>query len=218
MLWTTLAWAGTVFINDVPVEPSDLAGMTLESVSVQMEANGDLRILAPQYTVRPASGVSARSPAPAAPAMPAPTAPTPGRPVASGPVPGPVAVPSSTPVARPLPTSTEPVTAGAWWLYIHDKESQGHEVRVVINDTIVKNARSGEVAILDVGRWLVWGPNAIRIEAVSTQPTGGPLYVYLGRGSDRNGTVDLGTPDIQFTLGRSKQGATLQEFTLQVTP
>ena len=204
MLWTTLAWAGTVFINDIPVEPSDLAGMKLEQVSVQLEANGDVRILAPNYTVRPASQVSATSPAP----------------VASGPVPGPVStagapVPTA-PFTQPAPGG--PVPSGAWWLYVHDKESRGHEVRVVINDTIVKNVRSGEVAILDVGRWLVWGSNAVRIEAVSTQPEGGPLYVYLGRGTDRNGTVDLGTPDIQFTLGRSKQGPTLQEFTLQVTP
>ena len=51
---------------------------------------------------------------------------------------------------------------------------------------------------------------------MSTAPTGGPLYVYIGRGRDNQGTVDMGTPDIQFGVGKSRSGGTSRTFTLEV--
>ena len=115
-------------------------------------------------------------------------------------------------------TATDGVAPGRWWLYVDDQGSTGHQVTVSINGTAVKQLRSGDTVILDVGRWLRPGSNAVRIDSISSQATGGPLYVYVGRGVDNNGTVDLGTPEIQYGLGRSREGAATREFQLQVSP
>jgi len=185
------AFAGNVYINDVRVEPSDLADLELRSVNVRADAGGNLFIDAPGYTVSPVDESKT-------PAAPVPVAPAPG------------------PQVIPKPAATVP--AGIWWLYVDDESSSGHSIDVHINGTLVTTVRSGltEPIILDVGKWLRPGPNQVECHALSQAPAGGPLYVYLGRGTDSNGTVDMGTPDIQFGVGRSRNGETSRSFTLEV--
>lgn len=197
------ALAGNVYLNGVHVEPSQLAGIELKKVDVRMDAQGNVHIDAPGYNVRPAGETAPQpgSTGPVAP-MPAPTAQTTGVP----------------PAPRLAPAPGQVVPAGRWWLYVDDQGSSGHRVTVSINGTVVKSLASGDTVILDVGRWLVAGANKVRIDSVSTAPSGGPLYVYVGRGADNNGTVDLGTPEIQYGIGRSREGAAQREFELQVSP
>jgi len=192
------AFAGSVYINEVRVEPSDLAGLELRSVNVRADSAGNLFIDAPGYTVSPVD--------PGAPAVPAPG------PVGSGPH----ATTAPVPGVVPPPVATVP--AGTWWLYVDDEKSSGHSIDVRINGTLVTTVRSGlaEPIILDVGKWLRPGSNQVECRAISQAPTGGPLYVYLGRGSDSNGTVDMGTPEVQFGVGRSRNGETSRSFTLEV--
>lgn len=199
LLWATTALAGSVYLNGVHVEPSQLAGLELKQVTVRMGADGDVHIDAPGYNVRPAG-----TPAPQASGTPAP------RPVVpASPVP---------PAPQLAPASATSVPSGRWWLYVDDQGSTGHQVTVSVNGAPVKQFRSGDTVILDIGRWLAVGANRIRVDAVSTAPTGGPLYVYIGEGADRDGTVDLGTPVIQYGLGRSRDGASQRDFQLQVSP
>lgn len=199
MFWVMTALAGNVYLNGVHVEPSQLAGLELKKVDVRLDTQGNVYIDAPGYNVRPAEGSTA------------PTAPAP---MPAGPI-----VPSSAPVApRWAPSPDTTVPPGRWWLYVDDQGSSGHQVTVSVNGTVVKQLRSGDQVILDVGRWLVPGANKVRIDSISTAPSGGPLYVYVGQGRDANGTVDLGTPEIQYGIGRSREGAAQREFELQVSP
>ncbi|MEZ4319779.1 MAG: hypothetical protein R3F61_19855 [Myxococcota bacterium] len=199
------ALAGNVYINNVRVEPSDLAGLELKSVNVRTDVDGNVWIDAPGYTVRPVLPEGSSIP------KPVPTAPVP--------------VPSAVPAPGPVPgVGLTPATAGVvppgqWWLYVDDDGSSGHTIDVSINGVLVTTVRSGQAGpvILDVGKWLQPGSNAIACDAVSTAPTGGPLYVYIGRGRDNNGTVDMGSPDVQFGVGRSRSGGTRRSFSLEVT-
>ncbi|MFT6162144.1 MAG: hypothetical protein ACJA00_004742, partial [Myxococcota bacterium] len=60
------------------------------------------------------------------------------------------------------------------------------------------------------------GANRVHLQAQSSAPSGGPLYVYLGRGSNASGTVMMDSPDIQFGLGPSRNGETSRDYTLEV--
>lgn len=50
-LWIAAALAGSLFINDVEVRPSDLAGLELDKVDVRFDAAGNVRIRAPGYKI-----------------------------------------------------------------------------------------------------------------------------------------------------------------------
>lgn len=182
------AFAGGVFLNEVQVNPADLAGMQLTGVTVTADAQGNLYLQAPGYSVKPVQPTVTPAPAP-------------------GPLPVPLA---------PMPGS-EAVAPGAWWLYAEDQASVGHLVEVIVNGVVVTTVRSGQApVILDLQKWLKPGANRVECVATSTNATGGPLYVYLGRGQDQNGTVNMGTPDIQFGVGSSRVGTTRRDYTLEV--
>jgi hypothetical protein len=203
LLFST-ALAGSVYINQVRVEPSDLAGLELKAVDVRLDAAGNVWIAAEGYTVRPVGPDGKPVEAPVVP----------------GPPPEPYVAKAPGPVTTPASASgTTTIPPGQWWLYVDDGGSTGHTVDVTINGTLVTTVRSGgDPLILDVGKWLRPGTNTVRCEAMSAAPTGGPLYVFLGSGSDNNGTVEMGTPDIQFGVGRSRSGETSRTFTLEVNP
>ncbi|MCB9676793.1 MAG: hypothetical protein H6737_16875 [Alphaproteobacteria bacterium] len=199
------ALAGNVYINSVRVEPSDLAGLELKSVNVRTDVDGNVWIDAPGYTVRPVLPEGSTVPGPA------PTAPVPGpAPTTTAPMPG--------PTTGLTPATAGTVPPGRFWLYVEDDNSSGHVVDVSVNGVLVTTVRSGtpDPIILDVGKWLRPGENQIVCRAVSTEPAGGPLYVYLGRGQDNNGTVEMGSPDVQFGVGRSRSGETRRTYTFEV--
>lgn len=182
MWWLAMAQAGSVFVNEVRVNPEDLHGTELKGVTVTADAQGNLHISAPGYTVRLAET--------------APVAP---------------------PTPRPAPKAVAAVPSGTWWLHVEDSGSRGHTVDIQVNGVVVTTIRSGdETPVKDIGRWLRMGPNPVKIIARSTGASGGPLYVFLGRGVDRSGTVDMGKPAIQFGVGKSRSGLTTRDYTLEV--
>ena len=106
---------------------------------------------------------------------------------------------------------------GQWWLVSDDSGSQGHTVDVFVNGALARTVTSGQAqVILDLGPFLAPGANRVHLQAQSTAPAGGPLYVYLGRGSNASGTVMMDSPDIQFGLGPSRNGETSRDYTLEV--
>jgi hypothetical protein len=98
-----------------------------------------------------------------------------------------------------------------------DGGTAGHTIEVWINGQLVQTVRSGDVQrILDAGRWLHPGDNQVEIRSSSVKPAGGSLYVYLGTGSDKSGTVVMDEPAVQFGVGRDREGPTTRTYTLHV--
>jgi hypothetical protein len=192
LLWLSgVALAGTVYLNEVDV--GTLKDTTLENVTVRFDSNGDVHIDAPQYEVQvqdgPGAPPAARAPAPA---------------------------PAPRPAPAPAPASSG-VAEGTWWMVTEDNGSSGHVVELWINGTRALNVFSGgEQMIEDVTPWLRPGSNNIRVQSVSTNASGGALYIYIGPGGNDEGTLMMGTPAVQFGLGASRQGPYEREYTIDV--
>ncbi|MFT6374186.1 MAG: hypothetical protein ACJATT_000247 [Myxococcota bacterium] len=200
-LLSTIALAGTVFVNGVDV--GDMRGQTFEDCTVVFDSSGDLHISAPGYDIQVQTAPSGSSPTPVSLAPLTPTS----VPVVSNP----------TPPQQRLPASGQGIADGQWWLVSDDSGSQGHTVDVFVNGALARTVASGQPqVILDLGPFLVYGANRVHLQAQSSAPSGGPLYVYLGRGSNASGTVMMDSPDIQFGLGPSRNGETSRDYTLEV--
>jgi hypothetical protein len=192
-LLSALAFAGGIYINGTPVEPDTLKGTRLADVDVSVDQYGNVHIIAPGYQVQ-VSGAAAASTASARPVIPSV-------------LPGPPAAPAPSGVAR-----------ARWWMATEDNTTSGHIIELHINGALVETVRSGEqVRIKDLGPYLKKGTNQIRMRAVSQSPTGGTLYVFVGTGADRNGTVHMDPPTVQFGVGSSRNGEYTREYTVQVT-
>ena len=66
-MWSWLlsvAWGGGVYINDILVDPTSLAGTSLERVTVAFDEEGNLRIEAPGYKVEVIDPPAAPQPTP----------------------------------------------------------------------------------------------------------------------------------------------------------
>ncbi len=206
-----LALAGDLYVNDVKVNPVDLQGMTLEKVDVAIDATGTIRIKAPGYKIQVVS--PAPSPVASSAALPPPpgggTHGYPpgayGQPYGSAGPPPPVAVGQA-----PLDPSVPPAT---WWLVTEDGGTQGHQIEVTINGRTAQTIRSGEAQrIIDVGAHVRRGTNQVTIRSTSTSASGGALYVYIGTGSDRSGTVVMDQPTVQFGLDAKRSGGESKSF------
>ena len=226
---TAVAFAGNLYVNDVHVNPTDLQGMTLESVDVSIDAQGNIRIAAPGYKIE----VVSPAPAPAygqaqQPAYGQAQQPAYGQ--AQQPAYGQAQQPAYGQPQQPAYTGTAatygappsaPVDPGVpqarWWLVTEDNGSSGHSVEILINGRVAEVVRSGDPQrIIDIGRHLRLGNNDIQIRSNSTGGGGGSLYVYLGTGSDRSGTVVMDEPAVQYGLGASRTGPFERSYTLQV--
>lgn len=216
MWWVGLAkvaLAGQIFVNGAPVDPVDLAGTTLEEADVRFDADGNVHVEAPGYE---APEVTTAGPLPdEASVAPADAPAGAAGPTAAWPVPAPTSLTLTRATGRGLHPSGVP--EARWWLVVEDDGSRGHSIEVLINGELVQTVRSGEVPrILDVGAHLAPGSNRVLLRSTSTQAAGGPLYVYLGSGSDRDGTVMLEQPEVQFALGASRSGTYQREYTVTV--
>lgn len=206
LLWlTSAALAGHVYINGVNVD--SLRDVTFDNVSVTIDAQGNLHVDAPGYTIEvvdPGGTAPAPSPAPApVPVTPAPVTPAP---------PGPPA---------PAPMTASPpaggVQTGHWWLLTEDNASVGHTVHVFVNGVKVTVLQSGaDPFILDIGPWLHSGPNTVEIKSNSADASGGALYVYMGEGGNDSGTIVMDAPSVQFGLGPSRNGPHSRTYQLAV--
>jgi hypothetical protein len=202
LMWLTgAALAGHVYVNGVNVD--SLRDITFSDVTVKIDAEGNLHIDAPGYTIEVVDPAGA----PAAPAAPAPAAPVPA-PVSTTPAPAPAPVP-------PAPAAGVP--AGRWWLITEDNGSIGHTVHVFVNGVKVTVLQSeAEPFILDIGAWLRPGPNTVEIKSNSANAGGGAMYVYVGEGRNDTGTIVMDAPSVQFGLGPSRQGPHSRTYQLVV--
>lgn len=212
MLIAQLAHAGQVYVNGTLVNPAQIAGTTLEMVTVAFDAAGNVQVSAPGYEIEvmgpPASTPTLHSqdpPPPVSPSYP----PVTGRPpvaavVANPPPPAPGTHPSGVPKA-------------AWWLATEDNGSVGHTIEVFVNGQRTHALRSGEpLRLVDIGGYLRPGTNEVLLRSNSVEAGGGTLYVYIGTGSDQSGTVVMDAPQVQFGLGPSRSGTTERTYSITV--
>ena len=189
--FVSAALAGNLYVNNVLVDPRSIADVSFERVTVRVDAQGNLWVDAPGYRIE------VQSPAPTAVAT------------------SPVGAGGGVPVAPPPPAGA--VTPARWWLVTEDAGTTGHTIQVFVNGQQAYTFRSGQPqTIVDVGRWLVVGPNQVKFVSSSVTPTGGSFYVYMGTGSNQSGTVVLDNPVVQFGLGMNRSGPYEREFTMTV--
>lgn len=203
----SVALAGSVFVNGVNVD--SLRNTTFENVTVTIDADGNLQIDAPNYKIEVVDPAAVGgAPMPAAPVPPAQT-------------PGQAAVgtqgpPPPQPMTAQAPPTSE-VAVGQWWLISEDNGSAGHTVHAYINGVRVAVVQSGsEPFILDIGPWLRRGPNTVEVKSNSQNAGGGPLYVYLGPGSNESGTVYMDRPEVQFGLSPNRSGPYSRTYQVSV--
>jgi len=191
----SVALAGTVYVNDVDV--SALRNTTLKNVTVQFDDKGDVHITAPQYeiqVVQPDGKSSETTTATAAGTTPQPET-TPPEPSGNG------------------------IPKGHWWAVTEDDGSQGHTVDVFVNGTQVLEVHSGDAQkIQDIGPYLKPGANQVTMRSTSQDASGGAMYVYVGTGSNDDGTLMMDTPKVQFGLGPTRSGPYERKYTVQVAP
>ncbi|MCP4807905.1 MAG: hypothetical protein GY913_24850 [Proteobacteria bacterium] len=214
--------AGNVYINGV--NATGLTNFELQDVDVRLDADGDVYIDAPRYSIE----VQA-VPDPVAPITEPVTEPV-ADPVLETPEdPVPVAAPVTEPVGTVAPEIEAPAAISAppeplvapetWWLVTEDNGSSGHVVEVFIAGTAVATVRSGdEQLILDVSPYLAPGDNIVNLSASPADMLGGGvLNVYLGPGSNDAGTLNLAAPQLTFTRRATDDPAgTAQQLTLVV--
>jgi hypothetical protein len=165
-----------------------LPEVTLTNATVRFDAQGNVWVDAPGYRVQVLPPVEYGA-------------------SATPPVP-------STPAA-----SSSSVAQGQWWLVTQDDGSSGHTLEVIVNGTLVRRVASGQPqVILDVGPWLHSGANTVLVNALpSPSHGGGPLGVYIGRGSNLAGTIHLDNPDVKYSgLASDSTSGGARQFTLNV--
>ncbi len=194
MLWmfAPLAMAGSVYVNGVNVDA--LRNQTFANVTVYIDAQGNVRVDAPQYQIEVVG------------TPPPPTPSSPVRPLPPGAdVPAPGKVDNGVPASR-------------WWLVTEDNDTRGHQVDIFINGNRVRTLSSGQPQLIeDIGPFVRLGSNDVRIVSNSINPSGGSLYLYLGSGSNDSGTVVMDPPQVQFGVGASRNGPFERSYTLTVT-
>ena len=155
MFFAVTAWAGSLVINGVTVDPEDLKGERIEGANVLIDDRGVMFITAPDYQVPTVSEI--------APEMPAVE----------------VVEPEATGESVPAP-----VQAGLWWMVTQDNGSLGHTVEVWINEQRVATYASGQAPqIKDLGNHLVPGENSVTLRSRSSNAGGGDDGRSLGSSS-----------------------------------
>lgn len=92
------------------------------------------------------------------------------------------------------------VPVGTWWLVTEDNGSTGSVVDVMVNGQVVRRVISGQAQlIMDIGPYLKKGNNEITILVQPGTPGGGLLNIYVGQGSNADGTIRLDAPTVRFS-------------------
>lgn len=175
MLLSLMSWvlAGTVYINGVRVDA--LPVTELKGVNIRFDAAGNIWVDAPGYKVQVMESASVASPGVTSSAM------------------------TSSTTAATAPNYA--VSPGTWWLVTEDNGSYGHTVEISVNGMVVRRVRSGEPQlILDLAPYLRIGDNQVVLTALAGgQPGGGVLNIYVGKGSNQNGTIRIDSPVVRYT-------------------
>ncbi len=185
------AWAGSIYINGVRAD--GITNFELDDVDVVIDGNGDVYIAAPRYSIEVIS----------------PGGSTTTEPVVTDD--GSLTVDAGDPKVG-LPAET-------WWLVSEDNGSVGHSIDIIIGGQVVGHFESGdEQLMMDVSPFLSPGNNVITFTAKpGPQPTGGVLFLYLGRGTNAAGSLQLDPPEIEFSrrsTDTSNGGST--QYTLDI--
>lgn len=184
------AMAGNLYVNNVLVDPRSIANVTFEKVTVKVDPQGNIWVDAPGYRIEVQNPV-----------------PTPGPTIGTAPAPQPGGPPGY----------VSAVVPARWWLVTEDAGTTGHTIQVFVNGALAYTFQSGQAqTIVDIGKWLVVGPNKVKLVSNSMSPTGGSFYVYMGTGSNQSGTVVLDNPIVQFGISAARSGPYEREFTMTV--
>lgn len=183
--------APTISLNGVPID--GVVSQRFDNVSVVIDDQGNLNIVARGYAVARPDAAPAAGPAPSAPVTSAP----PPRPPAAG------ALASAAPAA-------EPRLARRYFVVAEQSEPgiTEYDVSVFVNGRWVREIRSdGDSEPFEVTRFLNPGPNKVTLVATK-RITGNTrrstsreatLRVLLGEGSAGGGTVYLEAPLVSMT-------------------
>ena len=180
--------AATLYVNGTPVE--GLRDFEFTNVSVQVDENGDIFIIAPQYNVSVGDKAEAKNKK---------------------------RKKNKDVTTPPDPTGDGTVPANRWWLISEDNETSGHVIDVTINGTVVNTFKSGgKQLIMDVGPYLNGGDNTLEFVSRGDKPGGGALFLYIGTGSVDGGRVSQDEPKIKFKRNSSNSADETTSFDLTV--
>ena len=169
---TLNASAANIYVNGTPVD--GLKNFDFKNVSVQIDENGDVFIIAPQYNVALGEEATKKKKA--------------NRKDVTTP---------------PTPTGDGTVSGNRWWLIADDNGSVGHVIDVEVNGTVIRTYKSGEQLIFDVGPYLNTGTNNVQFVSRGSSPMGGALFLYLGTGSVDGGRISQDEPKVKFKRNAS---------------
>lgn len=125
-----------------------------------------------------------------------------------------VAVTESTrtePPSTPAPAPSA-IPASTWWLVVEDAGSTRQVVDIAINGAFVARVKSGEPQrLLDLAPFLQPGRNLAVFQAAASPGAVGSLKVYIGRGFDADGAIQINDPSVRFVRrqGEGEAGGTL---------
>ena len=182
---TLSAHAANVYVNGTPVD--GLKNFEFKNATVQIDENGDVFIIAPQYNVSLGEEATKQK--------------------------GNKKKDVTTP---PTPSGDGTVAANRWWLIADDNDSAGHVVDVDINGTVIRTYRSGGQLIFDVGPYLNTGNNTVRFVSRGDAPSGGALFLYLGTGSVDGGRISQDEPKIKHKRNSASDAKDSVSYTLEV--
>ncbi len=167
------AEAATLYVNGTPVD--GLRDFEFKNVTVQVDENGDVFIIAPQYNVAVGDDATSKK-----------------------------KKKKKDVVKPPAATGDGTVPANRWFVFFEDNQTEGQVVDVEINGTVVKTFRSGGTQnIFDLGPYLNTGTNAFTLACRSARLGGGAMFLYIGTGSIDGGRVSLNKPQIEFKRNAS---------------
>ena len=179
------AQAANVYVNGTPVD--GLKNFEFKNATVQIDENGDVFIIAPQYNVSLGEEATKQK-----------------------------NTKKKDVTTPPSPTGDGSVSGNRWWLIADDNDSAGHVVDIEVNGTVIRTYRSGERLIFDTGPYLNTGNNTIRFVSRGSAPSGGALFLYLGTGSVDGGRISQDEPKIKFKRNASSEAKDAVSFTLEV--
>lgn len=187
MFFAVTAWAGSLVINGVTVDPAELKGERIEGADVLIDDRGVMFITAPDYQLPTVSeviplGEMQEIEAPVAEARPAP--------VAAG--------------RWWLVTQDNGSTGHAVEVWLNDQR-------------VATYASGESPQIMDLANHLVPGENTVTLRSRSSNAGGGMLWVHVGKGGVKNGAVHMDQPlDVQFGLAASREGSYERSYRLFV--
>ena len=179
--------AATLYVNGTPVD--GLRSFDFTNVSVQVDENGDIFIVAPQYNVSLGDKAEAKK----------------------------KKRKNKDVTTPPAPTGDGEVPANRWWLISEDNATTGHVVDVTVNGTVINTFKSaGDPLIMDVGPYLNLGDNSVHFVSRGDKPEGGALFLYLGTGSVDAGRISQDEPKIKMKRNAKSAAADTAIYTLTV--